>query len=611
MPRKRNPDYDRTLTARLSKGKWYASAKKLYTSQKDMKTKATDVYWGSLEKLPDGGQYSFRFHPNNAFKLLSQKERENFIYPTEWDLSEYESLIQKSEDHWQDVISAVDESLLFGDVMLMNKIAEDTKMLSHLSKVFDGNETMTSDILTLAYHMFLTKHSWNRVDRWQKIEKTPPPGDVRPLTAPYITKLTQRITEQNRSDLIRLRMRMIDNDDLVCIDSTTHSGYGGKRLCEIDFGKNKDDKQLPCTVETMAYSLNSHMPVYYQTFQGNMVDIRTTELVMNELKELGFDNKVVSCTDRGYYCDDEIQWHIKHGIGLISFAKIDSAIIRRHIPEITYTGAPYGMKVDPAEKIYCGQYDEPYDFKDVDGKKYQANLKINLYYNPNFRPPQQTELDIRIQQEREELSEYLAKQRYMPDEIVKMYKLHRIKRDKDTKEVIDYSADEAKIRRMQKGFGFFAIVTYRLDEYQPLPVLKIYALRGEQEQAFEVMKEINGMDKHNCWSEDGMFGRRFIAFIGNCLVSYARSQWRNDQELFDTFDSTSEMFDEMRPIKCIAHKGNKPRITPLVKDQVLIAEKFNLDIPDYALPVTERKERPKKSTHKIKRKKPLKGHSKY
>lgn len=92
------------------------------------------------------------------------------------------------------------------------------------------------------------------------------------------------------------------------------------------------------------------------------------------------------------------------------------------------------------------------------------------------------------------------------------------KRDKDTKEVIDYSADEAKIRRMQKGFGFFAIVTYRLDEYQPLPVLKIYALRGEQEQAFEVMKEINGMDKHNCWSEDGMFGRRFIYRKLSCLL---------------------------------------------------------------------------------------------
>lgn len=126
MPRKRDPDYERTLTARISKGRWYASAKKLYVSQKDGKTKMTDVYWGSLDQLPDSEPFSFRFHPNNAFQLLSQNERDRFIFPDNWDLSEYESLINKTEDRWQETISAVDESLLYGDIMLMDKIAEDT-----------------------------------------------------------------------------------------------------------------------------------------------------------------------------------------------------------------------------------------------------------------------------------------------------------------------------------------------------------------------------------------------------------------------------------------------------------------------------------------------------
>lgn len=92
---------------------------------------------------------------------------------------------------------------------------------------------------------------------------------------------------------------------------------------------------------------------------------------------------------------------------------------------------------------------------------------------------------------------------------------------------------------------------------------------------------------------------------------HARSQWRNDQELYDLFDSTSEMFDTMRPIKWIAHVGNKPRITPLVSDQVAIAQKFNLDIPDYALPVKNRQSKPKKITHKVRRKSSVKKHSNF
>ena len=612
MPRHRNPDYERTLTLRTSRNRLYASAKKLYTSDEDGKTRITDVYWGTLEELPEGtGEFRYYFRPNHAYMLLSQEERDNFIYPSDWDLTECEKLNQKTEDRYQAIISAVDESFLYGDIMLMNRIAQDTKMLSHLKKVFDGNEVMVQDTLTLAYHMFLTKHSWNRVDKWQKIEKTPSPISERMLTVPYITRFTQSITEQNRSDLIRLRMRMIDNDDLVCIDSTTHSGYGGKRLSEIDFGYNKDDKQLPCTVEAMAYSMNCHMPVYYQTFQGNMVDIRTTELVMEELHSLGFQNKVVSCTDRGYFCDDELQWHIKKGIPLLTFAKVDSSIVKKHIPDIMYTGAPSGMTIDPAEKIYYGQYDEPYSFIDTDGTEYIDNLKINLYFNPNFRPPKQTEMDIKIQEERRILAEYTATKRYMSDEEVKKFRYHTVKRDRETCEAIEFSTNEKKIRNVQKCFGFYAIVTYGLEEYEPIPVLKIYALRGEQEQCFEIMKEINGMDKHSCWSEDGMYGRRFITFVGNCMVSYARSQWRNDQELFDKFDSTMEMFDEMRPIKWISHKGSKPRITPLVKDQILVAEKFSLDIPDYALPVKERTTKSKKTSHKVRRKTPLKKHSSY
>ena len=611
MPRHRNPDYNRTLTVRVSKGRYYASAKTLYTSEKDGKVKINDVYYGSLELLSGNSEYKYFFHPNDAFLLLSQKERDNLIYPDDWDLTECEKLARKAEEQDMDIVSAIDQSFLYGDIMLMNKIAEDTKIISHLNKISDGNERFVRDTLTLAYHMFLTKHSWNRVAKWQLISKTPTPASEISMSASYITQFTQKITEQHRSDLIRLRLGMIGDDDLVCIDSTTHSGYGGKRICEIDFGHNKDDKQLPCTVETMAYSLNSHTPVYYQTFQGNMVDVRTTEFVMNELKELGFNNKVVTCTDRGYFCADELEWHIKHGIPLITFAKVDSKLVKKHIPDISFTGAPCGMEIDPVERIYCDQYDEEYCFTDEDGNEYSADLKVNIYFNPLFRTPKQTDMDIKIKEEQDRLAEITAQRRCLSDEEVKKFKYHTVIRDPNTGEAIEFCANEAKIRKSQKTFGFYAIITYKLDEYKPLPVLKIYALRGEQEQCFEIEKEVNGQDKHNCWSEDGLYGRRFITFIGNILVSHARSKWRNEQELYDEFDSTADMFDTMRPIKWVAHKGSKPKITPLIKDQVLIAEKFGIEIPDYALPTQKRTKPVMKTSHKVHNKTPKKKHSSY
>ena len=113
MPRHRNPDYERTLTLRTSRNRLYASAKKLYTSDEDGKTRITDVYWGTLEELPEGtGEFRYYFRPNHAYMLLSQEERDNFIYPSDWDLTECEKLNQKTEDRYQAIISAVDESFL-------------------------------------------------------------------------------------------------------------------------------------------------------------------------------------------------------------------------------------------------------------------------------------------------------------------------------------------------------------------------------------------------------------------------------------------------------------------------------------------------------------------
>ena len=52
---------------------------------------------------------------------------------------------------------------------------------------------------------------FNRIAHWQRIEKLP---FTRPLVAPFITKLTQSITEENRMNLFRLRAARVENGHL-------------------------------------------------------------------------------------------------------------------------------------------------------------------------------------------------------------------------------------------------------------------------------------------------------------------------------------------------------------------------------------------------------------
>ena len=58
----------------------YASTQP-YTVGEDGKKRYTHKHWGTLD---DG----LKFHPNTAYLYLSIEERQKFIFPKDWDLSE-------------------------------------------------------------------------------------------------------------------------------------------------------------------------------------------------------------------------------------------------------------------------------------------------------------------------------------------------------------------------------------------------------------------------------------------------------------------------------------------------------------------------------------------
>ena len=110
-----------------------------------------------------------------------------------------------------------------------------------------------------------------------------------------------------------------------------------------------------------------------------------------------------------------------------------------------------------------------------------------------------------------------------------------------------------------------------------------YALRDEQEKYFEQMKGPLGTDRLRCWSEDGKNGSLFIYFAALILASYVKHVWKSTV-LHKQLDSFSEVLDEMRPIRCIEHKGHAKHVTPFVGKQIDVCKAFDFYIPDGCQP---------------------------
>jgi transposase len=435
-------------------------------------------------------------------------------------------------------------------------------------------------LLTLAYFLFSGKGTYNQLASWQRISKTPYGKE---LSSPFITKLTQSITEADRMALLKLRAARLGAEELCAVDSTGRSAWGGC-LPDIRYGKNKDRLPLPQTTEVVVYTLDGHMPVYYRTFPGNTPDSRSMETILHDLECAGFGN-IVLITDRGYESIRNLEMYIDRKLRMIMGSKTGQAHVRRQIDAFGDFGHhPEGMEIDPVERIYYKQFDLEYQIEGKRGNVKQAEkLKLNLYFDPVRRGHELIDIDIALKAQAEALDDIMARQLPMDDDetIGRVYRFYTLEYDSSTRILKSYSLNEKKVFTAKREAGFFANTTNGLD-IDALTAQRHYSLRDEQEKYFAMMKGTLGADRQRNSSELGKEGRLFVLFVAQiigCYLAYVRKS-----KLGDRFHSVQDVLNEMRPIRYIEHPGTKAFVTPFVGKQVDVCEAFGFEIPDGCSP---------------------------
>ncbi len=586
MPRPVNPETAYRFVAHVTHGHAYASVQCLVTG-KDGKRVRRHRHYGVLEDN--------RFMPWAEFLALAPEERAKFIFPKEWDLSFLEKL-SGMRGPGRPILDGEAQNRLYGDVWLLEQIAEKTKIRYDLESVFGGNKELVDAIMTLAMFPYLTRFSFNRVERWQRNVKSPCRF---PLTPKAITKLTQSITEQHRMDLLALRASRLGKDELCAVDSTSRSAYGDS-LADIHWGKNKERLPLEQTLSVVVYTLSQHMPVYYRTFPGNMPDSRSLEVILKDLKEAGFRD-IALITDRGYDSLKNMEKYIQDGQAMLMSVKVGQKFVMERIREFgSYDSVPDTMSVDPETELAFCQKDLDYEVDTTNGRTRKADrLKLNLYLDAKRRAMTLLKIRLEIENQKHELEEQLQRKASLADvrtreldeeedileeaagarnskDIKRINGYYNVIYDRRTKVMKSFTLNNKKVASARLLAGYFASVTHRLD-FGGMEAYHHYKLRDEQEKYFEQMKDQMAADRQRCWSEDGSAGRQLILFVSLILGSYVRYIWRT--KLREEFSSSLEVLDEMRSIRCIEHPGHARRITPFVGAQLDICRAFEFSPP--------------------------------
>ena len=572
MPRKPDPDAPYRVAIHIDKGYRYASTQPATVDPNTGKRKYRRIHWGTVDD-------NNRFVPGRAYLFAPVEERSKLIFPEGWDLSEIEKL-SGNRKRGRPVIESQDENRLYGDIWLLEQIAEATGIRADLLKVFGGNREMTDAVMTLAMYLLCGKDTYHQMASWQRVAKAP---YAKPLTSPYITMLTQKITEQNRMDLLRLRAARLENNELCAVDSTSRSAWGDS-LSDIRYGKNKDHLPLAQTLEVVVYTLSGHMPVYYRTFAGNTPDSRSLETILHDLDHAGFKD-VILITDRGYESIRNLEIYIDKKQPMIMGTKVGQKHVRKEIDTFgTFDHHPEEMEIDPKERIYYKQYDLEYQIEGRrDNVKKADRLKLNLYFDPMRRSGELIDLDVAIKAQKESLEKLLKDQFPLDDDITikRAYCYFKLDYNETTRLLKGFSLDEKKVDRKKREAGFFANTTLQIDA-DPMAAQQHYRLRDEQEKYFRMMKGLMGADRQRNWSESGKTGRLFILFVAQILGCYLGNIRKT--KLNEDFDSIADVLGEMRPIRYIEHPNTKGFITPFIGRQVDICEAFGFDIPEGCAP---------------------------
>jgi hypothetical protein len=568
------------VSIHIANGYRYASTQPAINHPDDGVKKYRHIHWGRVDE-------NNTFMPGRAYILASPEERAKLFFPNDWDLSAIEQL-SGARKRGRPPYSGNDLNRFYGDIWLLEQLIDKLGIRQDLMKVFDGNGEIVDDIITLAIFPMITEFSYRRLPRWQLVAKSP---SNRKLTPSYITRFTQQVTEQHRMDLLRLRAARLDKEEILAVDSTSRSAYGDS-LADTHWGKNKNHLPLQQTVEVVAYTLTSHMPVYYRTFPGNIPDSRTLGVILTDLEHAGFQNTIL-VTDRGYESIRNLETYILKEQAMIMCTKVQQCFVSEKINAFgAFDGRPNEMEIDPEAQIYYKQYDIEYEVNSTGTSSKKATaLKLNLYLDSVRRSSELVCLDSEGKLQEAEIRKLVEEEVPCDDDVTlkRNFNYYKIVSDPTTRIIKSYERDEKKIAKARKLAGFFAITTQKLD-FDAMETYNHYHLRDEQEKYFQQMKGRLGFDKQQNWSEEGKTGRLLILFVSLMLTSYIRHIWKTT-ELKDLFESSLDILDEMRPIRCVEHTNRVKLITPFVGAQVDICKAFDVEIPEGCAPdyVSKRK----------------------
>ena len=490
-------------------------------------------------------------------KLIGKMIDEEWMIPNEYFEQYYPDVCVEQET------PDFSDTLRIGCFLVIQKIFRDLQIEDVLLSIFGDLGFFIEDIVSY----MITNESCT-FQYYSNFMRNHPVMDKNIRDDTQISRLLKyNIKEQDINLFLRAWNQMNNTKECIYVgyDSTNFNtnAYG---IELADYGHPKVDEGLP--QYNLAYAVNQKdsTPLFYELYDGSVIDNTELEIMLEEAKEFGHE-KLGVLMDRGYISEKNIKALRTKGYEYILMMKQNQRICQEIIEE-------YGAAVQSLEGYYIGEHGV-YGTTVVKKQLYGQETNIHVYYDDIRASEEKVALMSRYETWEKEIEKKVAKRIATEGEMKKYKKVFKLKYDQNGY-LVAYQRNSRYIKEEIRNLGFFFIITS--EEMSTSKALDIYRGRDNIEKMFRSLKSGIDFNKARVHTTESLKSKVFVTFIAmivrNELFQKAEELRKKNRKAY----TVPGMISELENIECTRNSvGKYRRKYALTAKQKMILKQFDMD----------------------------------
>ena len=414
-----------------------------------------------------------------------------------------------------------DTQTRIGAVAAVRKVADDTGISDCLRLAFPDKAGLILDFAAycvVARDSAAMLYSDFMFDHWSDLEPIPSEATVSRM---FNHGMTEEAIDNFRASFLRHSFVGKDNGGRVYVDvDSTNENVSSHGVESAEYGKPKDDEDLPQINMAYLYDRETGAPVFYDCFYGSITDITWCTVGMDRfLGNRSAGEKVgryAFILDRGYFSRNNVEWMMK---GKLEFAvmgkagKAFSEFLAKHRAETESSASLLSTGIH-------GIRTKEKSFGEDSGELY-----VYLYLDSTKRTQEQAGIEAALITAKRALE---GKRKDRNGGLKRTYSKWLTIDEDALGNIRSVATDAARVDAKMAEAGFFWIVSDM--EMSPEDMLGAYRARDGIEKCFRLLKSENDLSKTYAQTEDAMRAKTLLGFVTAVLRSEITFRTREMRE---------------------------------------------------------------------------------